>query len=171
MEIKLLFFPNSEKKSQSSKKPTFFYFWRWGFSFSHHKHKLHDDNLQLHLISPSNFLWQKYVLICWGFFTKNEIIVHCNKFPNLGVYPATFPNLKGPRAPSQYCKKKIPVPLWIECSGSVVECLTHDRGVVGLSLSSITALCRWARHINPCLVVVQPRKTRPNMTEKLLTGK
>ena len=40
--------------------------------------------------------------------TKNDIIVHCNyynKFPNLGVYSATFPNLKGPRAPSQKCKK------------------------------------------------------------------
>ena len=31
--------------------------------------------------------------------TKNEIIVHYNKFPNLGVYHATFPNLKGPRGP------------------------------------------------------------------------
>ena len=38
------------------------------------------------------------------------------------------------------------------------------------SLISITALCPWARHINPCLVLVQPRKTRPDITEKLLTG-
>ena len=30
------------------------------------------------------------------------------KFPNLVVYRANFPNLKGPRAPSQNCKKKIP---------------------------------------------------------------
>ena len=37
--------------------------------------------------------------------TKNDIIVHYNKFPNLGVYHATFPNLKGPRAPSRNCKK------------------------------------------------------------------
>ena len=28
-----------------------------------------------------------------------------------------------------------------ECSGSVVKCLTQDRGVVGSSLTSITALC------------------------------
>ena len=28
-----------------------------------------------------------------------------------------------------------------ERSGSVVECLTQDRGAVGLSLTGITALC------------------------------
>ena len=28
-----------------------------------------------------------------------------------------------------------------ERSGSVVECLTRDRGAVGLSLTGITALC------------------------------
>ena len=37
--------------------------------------------------------------------TKNEIIVHYNKFPKLGVYHTTFPILKGPRAPSRNCKK------------------------------------------------------------------
>ena len=30
-------------------------------------------------------------------------------FPKIVVYRANFPNLKGPRAPSQNCKKKIPV--------------------------------------------------------------
>ena len=58
----------------------------------------------------------------------------------------------------------------IEHSGSVVECLIWDRGVAGLSLTSATALCPWTRHINPCLVLVQPRKTHPDITEKLLTG-
>ena len=38
--------------------------------------------------------------------TENVLIVHCNKIPNLGVYSTNFPNLKGPRAPSQNCKKK-----------------------------------------------------------------
>ena len=47
--------------------------------------------------------------------------------------------------------------------------LTEDRGVAGSSLMGATALCPWARHINPCLVLVQPRKTCPEMTEKLLT--
>ena len=37
--------------------------------------------------------------------TKNDIIVQYNKFSNLGDYQANFPNLKGPRAPSQNFKK------------------------------------------------------------------
>ena len=37
---------------------------------------------------------------------KRDIIEHYNKFPNYGVYRASFPNLKGPRAPSQNCKKR-----------------------------------------------------------------
>ena len=40
--------------------------------------------------------------------TENAIFVNYNKFPNLGVYRANFPNLREPRAPSQNCKK-IPV--------------------------------------------------------------
>ena len=44
-------------------------------------------------------------------------------------------------------------------------------GAKGLSLTSITALCPWARHINPSLVLVQPRKTRPYITERLLMGR
>ena len=56
-----------------------------------------------------------------------------------------------------------------EPSGSVVECLTCDRRVAGLSLTGITVLCPRARHINPCLVFVQPRETSLNMTEKMLT--
>ena len=57
-----------------------------------------------------------------------------------------------------------------ELSGSVVECLIQDRGFAGLSLTGVTTFCHWARHINPCLVLVQPRKTHPDITEKLLTG-
>ena len=45
-------------------------------------------------------------------------------------------------------------------SGSVVECLTRDRGVAGSSLTCVTALC----------LSVQPGKTCPNITENLLTG-
>ena len=37
--------------------------------------------------------------------TKNDIILHYNTFPHLGVCNAKFPNLKGPRAPSQNCTK------------------------------------------------------------------
>ena len=56
-----------------------------------------------------------------------------------------------------------------ERSGSVVECLTPDRVAAGSSLTGVTALCQ-ARHINPSLVLVQPRKTRPCITERLLMG-
>ena len=41
---------------------------------------------------------------------------------------------------------------------------------MGSSLTGATALCPWARHINPSLVLVQPRKTRPFITERLLMG-
>ena len=39
-------------------------------------------------------------------------------------------------------------------------------GIVG---SGVTVLCPYTRHINPCLVLVQTRKTLPDITEKLLT--
>ena len=57
-----------------------------------------------------------------------------------------------------------------EQSGSVVECLTWDRGAAAPSLTSVTVLCPWARHIYPCLVLVQPWTTCPDITEKVLTG-
>ena len=56
-----------------------------------------------------------------------------------------------------------------ERSGSVVECLTRDRGAAGSSLTSVTAL--WSLSIYPSLVLVQPRKTRPCLTERLLMGR
>ena len=59
----------------------------------------------------------------------------------------------------------------MERSGSVVECLPRDRMAAGSSLTGVTALCPWARHINPRLVVVQPRKTHPYITERLLMGR
>ena len=51
-----------------------------------------------------------------------------------------------------------------ERSGSVVECLTRA--------SPASLRCGpWARHIYPSLVLVQPRKTRPCLTERLLMGR
>ena len=70
-----------------------------------------------------------------------------------------------------YFKIKMNRDIWREGSGSVVECLTRDRRSAGLSLTDVTALCPWARHINPSLVLVQPRKTRPFITERLLMGR
>ena len=57
-----------------------------------------------------------------------------------------------------------------EGSGSVVDCLTRDRRATGSSLTGVIALCPWARHINPNLVLVQTRKTRLCITERLLMG-
>ena len=71
-------------------------------------------------------------------------------------------------ASSEGSGKTVQMCLLIEKScSSVVECLTQDRGVVVLSLTGVTVLCPIARHFIGCLVLVQPRKTRPNMTEKL----
>ena len=53
---------------------------------------------------------------------------------------------------------------------TVIECLCQDERVARSSLNRVTALCPESRHINPCLVMVQPRKTSPDITEKLLTG-
>ena len=58
-----------------------------------------------------------------------------------------------------------------ERSGSVVECLTRDRGATFSSLTGVTALCPLARHINPSLLLVQPRRTRPCITERMLMGR
>ena len=51
------------------------------------------------------------------------------------------------------------------------ENLNWDWGAAGLSFTSVMALCPWARHIYPCLVLVQLRKTCPHITEKLLNGR
>ena len=69
-------------------------------------------------------------------------------------------------------KIKLSIVLYLkrERSGSVVECLTLDWRAAGSSLTGVTALCPWARHIKPCLVLVQLRKTHPDITERLLTG-
>ena len=57
-----------------------------------------------------------------------------------------------------------------ERSGSVVECLTQDPGAADSGLMGVTALFPCAKHINPSFVLVQLRKTRPSITERLLMG-
>ena len=52
----------------------------------------------------------------------------------------------------------------------VVEFLTRDREAAGSSLTGVTALWSLSKNINPSLVLVQPRKTRPCLTERLLMG-
>ena len=53
--------------------------------------------------------------------------------------------------------------------GSVVECLTRDQGAGGSSFTSVTALWSLSK-THPNLVLVQPRKTHPCLTERLLMG-
>ena len=55
-----------------------------------------------------------------------------------------------------------------ERSGSVVECLTQDRGAAGSSLTGVTALWSLSKTHYPSLVLIQPRKTRLCLTERLL---
>ena len=58
-----------------------------------------------------------------------------------------------------------------ERSGSVVECLTRDlaRGC-GLEPHQHHCVASLSKNINPSLVLVQSRKTRPFITERLLMG-
>ena len=56
----------------------------------------------------------------------------------------------------------------------MVECLTGDQEAAGLSFRGVTAL--WSLSmtrliIYPSFVMVQPRKTRPCLTERLLMGR
>ena len=50
-------------------------------------------------------------------------------------------------------------------SGRVLDSRSRGRRL------GATALCPWARHINPSLVMGQPRKTCPYITERLLMGR
>ena len=59
-----------------------------------------------------------------------------------------------------------------EPSGSVVECLTRDlaRGR-GLEPHQHHYVVSLSKNINPSFVLVQPRKTLPFITERLLMGR
>ena len=59
---------------------------------------------------------------------------------------------------------------YLICSDSVVEGLTQDPRAAGPNLTGVFVVFFLARHINPCLVLVQLRKTCPGITEKVLTG-
>ena len=57
----------------------------------------------------------------------------------------------------------------MEGSGPVIECLTPDQGSMGLSLTGIVVLEQ--ESIYQSFVLVQPRKTCPYITERLLMGR
>ena len=52
----------------------------------------------------------------------------------------------------------------------MVECLTRDRGAAGSSLRR-HCIVSLSKNIDPSLVLVQPRKTCPFITERLLMGR
>ena len=88
MEFRWLF-PILKKKIQPN-----FFFEDWDFhSFSTHTS---------YMVTFFNLMAIVCVIANLFFYWP---IVHYNKFPNLGVFHATFPNLKGPRATSQNWKK------------------------------------------------------------------
>ena len=51
---------------------------------------------------------------------------------------------------------------------AVVECMTRDQGLEPHRHHCVVSL---SKNINPSLVLVQPRKTRPFITERLLMGR
>ena len=91
-------FPNFEKKIPLFKKKKRFFFCFVFLMIGIFIQPPHTCNL-LTIASyfSFNFLMAKVCVIanCFFLLTKNDIIVHYNKFPNFGVYRATFPNLKG----------------------------------------------------------------------------
>ena len=53
----------------------------------------------------------------------------------------------------------------------MIECLTRDREAAGSSLTGVTALWSLSKTYYPSLVLVQLRKNRPCLTERLLMGR
>ena len=72
---------------------------RLGFSFNQHTYICYMVTFSFNLMATVCVIAHLF------FIDQNDIIVHYSIFPNVGVYHATFPNLKGPRALSQNCKK------------------------------------------------------------------
>ena len=58
----------------------------------------------------------------------------------------------------------------MEPIGSAVECLTQTEGP-RVRVSPVSLLCVLEEEINPSLVLVQPSKIRPFITERLLMGR
>ena len=54
--------------------------------------------------------------------------------------------------------------------GSVVECLTGDRGAAGFEPRRRGCVVSMSKNINPSLALVQPRKTHHFIIERLLIG-
>ena len=74
-------------------------------------------------------------------------------------------------APSPYYKQNKGFFLGFSV-GAVVECLTRDLEATGSRLTDITALWSLSNtHLFYLIELVQPRKSRPCLTERLLMGR
>ena len=107
--------------------------------------------------------WAADIFFFLFLLSAEKLPTFVKKWNTLFIQFSTSAHMSSP-TPSQFFF------IFRERSGSVVECLTRDRRATGSSLTGIIVLCPWARHINPSLVQVQPRKTRPFITERLLMG-
>ena len=59
----------------------------------------------------------------------------------------------------------------VECSGSVVTVLDSRLRGRGFEPHWHHCIVSLSKNINPSLVLIQPRKTRPFITERLLIGR
>ena len=140
------FLSNLKKNSQSQKKEKKFFFFFLNFhsvtTHTHtHTHKLHNDNLlEMHPI----FLQFNGNCMCNSkfCFLTDQKCCSClfRKFPKIVVYRANFPNLKGPRAPSQNCKKNPCTPicdiLLSKCERIMMPDLCHTNICTSLEPSA-----------------------------------
>ena len=53
----------------------------------------------------------------------------------------------------------------------MAQLVVLDWGSKHLTAVGVTVLCPWAKNFIRCLILVQPRKTRPDMTEKFWLGR
>ena len=126
----------------------------------------------------------------WGqmvktfFFTESCCYISKLREWSIEHYASTYSVLTHTLDPCTECQVFIKTPkyscqpqalkIWTDwkryCPRSFKECLIRDRRAAGSSLTGVTALCPWARHVNPCFVLVQPRMNHPNITEGVLTG-
>ena len=91
-------------------------------------------------------------------FSRGDLDQYCLRAPNVCDIPGWW---SGPSSAPSLDPRIL----------TLVECAAISNVSIRISgLSGVTTLCPWARHINYCIVPVPPRKTRPDITGKLLTG-
>ena len=100
------FFPNFKKIPNCNLQKIIIVFLKIGI-FIQSTHTQATWRYSTTIASYFSFNLMAIVCVIANLFLIDQKCHNCvqNKFPNLRVYHAHFPNLKGPRAPSQNCKK------------------------------------------------------------------